>query len=362
MEIKLHQIKVSDLVKDYKDSAEDGVRAYGGLLDVRPPYQREFVYKEKQRDAVIETLTQGFPLNVMYWAVREDGSYEIIDGQQRTISICQYVTGEFAYMFRYFHNLTDDEQQQILDYELQVYLCSGTDSEKLKWFKTINIAGEELTEQELRNAVYAGSWLADAKRYFSKGNCVAYNLASKYVSGEVNRQAYLETAIRWISDGNIEPYMAKHQHDGNAVALWNHFSNVINWAKAIFPKYRKEMKGVEVAVFGIDPVAGEPAPEPVRAVVHRLHRPDDRLSRHSFSLPRDHRRDRAPGGDPDTAFPFHTVFLSKKQKRRRFCVRQVKRKNERLCSFFCIIAHEPALVKCRTSPKKSFFEKCEKGA
>ena len=245
-------------MKDYKDNAEDGVRAYGGLLDVRPPYQREFVYKDKQRDAVIETLTQGFPLNVMYWATREHGplargtgeppvspEYEIIDGQQRTISICQYVTGEFAYMFRYFHNLADDEQQQILDYELQVYLCSGTDSEKLKWFKTINIAGEELTEQELRNAVYAGTWLADAKRYFSKGNCAAYNMASKYVSGEVNRQAYLETAIRWISDGNIEPYMAKHQHDGNAVALWNHFSNVISWAKAMFPKYRKEMKGVD---------------------------------------------------------------------------------------------------------------------
>ena len=245
MEIKLHQIKVRDLVKDYRDSAEEGVRAYGGRLDVRPPYQREFVYKEKQRDAVIETLTQGFPLNVMYWAVREDGTFEIIDGQQRTISICQYVTGDFAYMFRYFHNLTDDEQRQILDYELQVYLCSGSDSEKLKWFKTINIAGEELTEQELRNAVYAGPWLADAKRYFSKGNCAAYNMASKYVNGEVNRQAYLETAIRWISEGNIEPYMAKHQHDGNAVALWNPFSNVISWVKALFPKYRKEMKGID---------------------------------------------------------------------------------------------------------------------
>lgn len=245
MEITLHQIKIRDLVEDYCDSAEDGVRAYGGKLDVRPPYQREFVYKEKQRDAVIDTLTQGFPLNVMYWAVREDGTYEIIDGQQRTISICQYVTGDFAHIFRYFHNLTNDEQQQILNYELQVYLCSGTDSEKLKWFKTINIAGEELTEQELRNAVYAGPWLADAKRYFSKGNCAAYNMANRYICGEVNRQAYLETAIRWISDGNIEPYMAKHQHDGNAVALWNYFSNVINWVKAIFPKYRKEMKGVD---------------------------------------------------------------------------------------------------------------------
>lgn len=245
MEIKLHQIKVRDLVEGYVDNQEQGVRAYGGKLDVRPPYQREFVYKDTQRDAVIETLTQGFPLNVMYWAVREDGTYEIIDGQQRTISICQYVNGDFAYMFRYYHNLKDDEQEQILNYPLQVYLCSGTDSEKLKWFKTINIAGEELTEQELRNAVYAGSWLADAKRYFSKNNCVAYNLGNRYVTGEVNRQAYLETAIRWISQGNIEPYMAKHQNDGSAVQLWNHYSNVINWVKALFPKYRREMKGVD---------------------------------------------------------------------------------------------------------------------
>lgn len=245
MEIKLHQIKVRDLVKDYKDNAEDGVRAYGGQLDVRPPYQREFVYKEKQRDAVIETLTQGFPLNVMYWAVREDGTYEIIDGQQRTISICQYINGDFAFMFRYFHNLADDEREQILNYELQVYFCEGTDSEKLKWFKTINIAGEELTDQELRNAVYAGSWVSDAKRYFSKSGCAAYGLGGKYMSGEVNRQAYLETAIRWVSEGNIEAYMAKHQHDATAVALWNHFSNVINWTKATFYKYRKEMKGVD---------------------------------------------------------------------------------------------------------------------
>lgn len=255
MNITLHQIKVSDLVKKYTDNQENGVRAYDGQLDVRPPYQREFVYKDKQRDAVIETLTQGFPLNVMYWAVRDlsatenDGSthakYEIIDGQQRTISICQYVNGDFAYMFRYFHNLTDDEQRKILDYELQVYFCEGSDSEKLKWFKTINIAGEELTEQELRNAVYAGSWVSDAKRYFSKPNCAAYGLANRYVAGEVNRQAYLQTAIDWISEGNIDVYMGKHQHDGSAVSLWNHFSSVINWVKAVFTHYRREMKGVD---------------------------------------------------------------------------------------------------------------------
>ncbi|MBQ5458273.1 MAG: DUF262 domain-containing protein [Bacteroidales bacterium] len=245
MQIELHKITVRDLTNGYADNAEKGVCAYGGKLDVRPPYQREFVYKEKQRDAVIDTLTQGFPLNVMYWATREDGTFEIIDGQQRTISICQYVNGDFAFDMRYFHNLQPDEKKKILDYELQVYICSGTDSEKLKWFKTINIAGEELTDQELRNAVYAGSWVSDAKRYFSKNGAPAAKIGSDYLSGSAIRQEYLETAISWISKGNIEVYMGNHQHDPNAVALWNYFNSVINWVKAIFPKYRKEMKGVE---------------------------------------------------------------------------------------------------------------------
>ncbi|MBQ6276091.1 MAG: DUF262 domain-containing protein [Bacteroidales bacterium] len=245
MQIELHKITVRDLTNGYADNAEKGVCAYGGKLDVRPPYQREFVYKDKQRDAVIDTLTQGFPLNVMYWATREDGTFEIIDGQQRTISICQYVNGDFAFDMRYFHNLQPDEKKKILDYELQVYICSGTDSEKLKWFKTINIAGEELTDQELRNAVYAGSWVSDAKRYFSKNGAPAAKIGSDYLSGSAIRQEYLETAISWISKGNIEVYMGNHQHDPNAIALWNYFNSVINWVKAIFPKYRKEMKGVE---------------------------------------------------------------------------------------------------------------------
>jgi len=152
MKIELKEITVRQLVAGYEDKDEDGVVGYGGKLDIRPPYQREFIYKDKQRDAVIDTLTKNFPLNVMYWAVRDDGGYEVIDGQQRTISVCQYVNGDFAFMFKYFHNLQPDEKKQILDYKVMVYLCSGTDSEKLKWFKIINIAGERLYDQELRNA------------------------------------------------------------------------------------------------------------------------------------------------------------------------------------------------------------------
>ena len=137
MRIELKKITVRDLVKDYHDDGEDGVRGFGGKLDIRPPFQREFIYKDKQRNAVIETINKGFPLNVMYWAVREDGTYEIIDGQQRTISVAQYVNSDYSVEGMGFHNLQDDAQDRILDYLLQVYVCDGTPTEKLDWFKII---------------------------------------------------------------------------------------------------------------------------------------------------------------------------------------------------------------------------------
>ncbi len=249
MKIEPKEITVRELSDGFEDKSEAGVVGYGGKLDIRPPYQREFIYKDKQRDAVIDTVRKDFPLNVMYWAVRDDGHYEVIDGQQRTISICRYVNGDFSVNVEgnhlAFHNLQDDQQQQILNYKLMVYFCSGSHSERLEWFKTINIAGEELTDQELRNAVYAGPWTADAKRYFSKNGCAAYGLASDYMRGSPIRQEYLETAIDWHSAGKIEQYMSEHQHDPNATPLWHYFQGVVGWVKATFPKYRKEMKGVE---------------------------------------------------------------------------------------------------------------------
>jgi len=251
MNIELKEIPVRELTNGYQDNEENGVVGYGGKLDIRPPYQREFIYKDKQRDAVIDTITKEFPLNVMYWAVRDDGDFEIIDGQQRTISICQYVEGDFSVKVgnfpenRAFHNLQNDEQEQILNYKLMIYFCSGTDSERLEWFKTINIAGEKLTDQELRNAVYSGSWVSDAKRYFSKNGCPAYGIGGDYLTGTAIRQDYLETTIKWISNDDIEQYMAAHQHEPNANELWLYFQSVINWTKAVFPKYRKEMKGIQ---------------------------------------------------------------------------------------------------------------------
>ncbi len=242
MKIELKEITVRELTNGYQDNEDDGVVGYGGKLDIRPPFQREFVYKDKQRDAVINTVTKDFPLNAMYWAVRGDGNFEIIDGQQRTISLCQYVAGDFSINGLAYHNLPKDKQEKILNYRTMVYFCSGTDSEKLEWFETINIAGEELSPQELKNAVYSGSWVSDAKRYFSKNS--RPKIGDDYLSGVANRQEYLETAIDWISEGKIKEYMSKHQHDKDAKVLWEYFQAVINWVKSVFTNYRKEMKGV----------------------------------------------------------------------------------------------------------------------
>jgi len=245
MKIDLKEITVSDLAQGYEDTEENGIVGYNMQLDIRPKYQREFIYKDKQREAVIDTLIKGFPLNVMYWAVRKDGGFELIDGQQRTISICQFIEGEFSYGNRYFHNLQEDEREKVLDYKLMVYVCSGNDSEKLDWFKTINIAGEKLTDQELRNAIYSGLWVTDAKRYFSKNNCAAFGLGGNYLTGKPIRQEFLETTIRWISNDKINEYMAKQQDEPTANELWLYFQSVINWVKVVFSKYRKEMQGVQ---------------------------------------------------------------------------------------------------------------------
>lgn len=244
MKIELHQIPISEIVNGYVNNDEGGVVGYGGKLNIRPTYQREFVYDSPKQIAVIDTIMKGFPLNVMYWAENDDGTYEVLDGQQRTLSFCQYVDNKFSIDEKQFHNLTETEKDLILNYELMIYICKGNDKEKLDWFKIINIAGEKLTDQELRNATYTGPWLSDAKRYFSKTGCTAYKLAKDYVNGSPIRQEYLERAIDWINDGKIEEYMSINQHKPNANELWLYFRNVIEWVKLTFTTYRKEMKGV----------------------------------------------------------------------------------------------------------------------
>lgn len=262
MTIKQIEVTVGEICKGYVNNDEQGVRGYDGLLDIRPPYQREFIYNDKEQQAVINTVLHGYPLNVMYWVKRSDDAecpYEVMDGQQRTLSLCEYVAGKFSFEFKNFFNQPADIQKRILDYELTVYVCEGEHSEKLEWFKTINIAGKQLTEQEILNAIYAGPFVSDAKRHFSKSNCGAYRLGKDLVTGVLNRQDYLKVALNWIAEHEQRQgkkqsrvgYMATHQHDPNANNLWTYFQNVLNWAITNFEmkKFKKIMKGLDWALY-----------------------------------------------------------------------------------------------------------------
>ena len=257
MKITLKEIPIKDVFEGYINDGENegGVTGYDDDLCIRPRYQRNYVYKDEQRNEVVRTVKNGFPLSIFYWCDlgedREDPDaprYEVLDGQQRTISICDYIDGAFSVDGHFFDSLPSDIRKNILDYKLLVYVCVGDDSEKLKWFQTINIAGEPLTPQELRNAIYSGPWVSDAKRHFSKSNGAAVGLAGDYMTGEANRQTYMETAIKWhmqvTGDASIEEYMSKRKGFHTSTELWSYFRNVIEWTQDVFPKYRSQMKGL----------------------------------------------------------------------------------------------------------------------
>ena len=262
MKIEQINVTVGEVVKGYVNNEEQGVRGYDGLLDIRPPYQREFIYNDKEQQAVINTVLHGYPLNVMYWVKRNDDAecpYEVMDGQQRTLALCEYVAGKYSFEFKNFFNQPADIQKRILDYPLTVYVCEGEHSEKLEWFKTINIAGKPLNEQEILNAIYAGPFVSDAKRHFSKSNCGAYKLGKDLVNGVPIRQEFLKKALEWMADhekrqGKAQSavgYMAQHQHDPNANNLWTYFQNVLNWAITNFEmkKFKRIMKGLDWALY-----------------------------------------------------------------------------------------------------------------
>ena len=273
MEIKRVSIKIVDLCDGYKnDSEEDierGVYAYHGKLCVRPAFQRMFVYDKKQENAVIDTALKGFPLNIMYWVDNGDGTYDCLDGEQRTISLCNFVDGISSFQAPwlkdnariYIHTLKridPDLYAKFMNYELEVYICRGTKAEQMEWFKTINIAGEELYPQELRNASYVSRWLTDAKRYFSKANasstakCPAERLGGQYTNKNANRQEILEQVISWRigskEDVDICNYMEAHINDKDASDLWNYFNNVINWITTVF--YETYDKGMATVNWG----------------------------------------------------------------------------------------------------------------
>lgn len=254
MKINLANITVRDVFNGYVDSDDDGIFAYNGNLSIRPPYQRNFVYNPAEEEAVIHTVLKKYPLNVMYWVKTAENSYEILDGQQRTLSLMHFLDHKFAIKLNgnsyYCDTLTDDQFNSIIDYPLMVYICEdGTESEKLEWFEVVNIAGKKLTTQELLNKSYTGPWLLEAKRIFSKRNCAAKGLSDKYIAGDPNRQELLEKALRGISSykklPSLSEYMAIHKNDTDADELWQYFQDVIAWVTKIFPIYFKNMKGID---------------------------------------------------------------------------------------------------------------------
>lgn len=265
MKIDMIKVPIRELIKGYKeDEATSHVVAWDNKLDVRPEYQREYVYDVDKRDAVINTILKKFPLNIMYFVKHDDGTYEVLDGQQRIISICRYATNQFSVdvpaatggtrtcNFPTLVETYDTLSKNFLDYELQVYICEGTDQEKIEWFEIINIAGETLERQEILNALYHSAWLTDAKSVFSRKNCAANKNYGKYMSGSYIRQKFLETAITWAADADeitgknaVERYMQAHMADANADALWKYFEDVFKWVKDKFGKYDKNMAGLK---------------------------------------------------------------------------------------------------------------------
>lgn len=246
MNIIEKKLKVSELIEGYEDRGEGGVVGLHGILNIRPAYQREFVYNETQQKAVINTVLKGFPLNTMYFATNINGGYEVLDGQQRILSICKFADMDYAYEFtdgtvRYFNTLLSEQKERFLNYEVSVYICEGTSEERLDWFRVINTYGEKLNDQEIRNANYTGAWLTDAKRYFSCSNCEAAQYGEGYfkTSESPIRQDLFEKVLSWISGDsrkkNIDTYMAEHQNDEDASELIYYFEDVIDWANKIFP-------------------------------------------------------------------------------------------------------------------------------
>lgn len=251
MEIKLKEVTIAELYDGYEYDELNDILGYGGQLNIRPAFQREFIYKPQQEQEVIRSVMRRFPLNVMYWSDEGD-HYELLDGQQRTLSICRYLDRAYSVDGKYFHNQPKDIQERILNYKLLIYVCKGDASEKLEWFNIINISGEQLTEQERRNAVFTGPWLSDAKRRFSKLTGKGVLMGTNYLNGDPKRQKYLETAIQWAANsdkerynGSIEEYMGQYHDKPNANDLMLYFQQVINWVEATFPKYDRLMKGLE---------------------------------------------------------------------------------------------------------------------
>ncbi len=246
-------ITIREIVDGFEYNELEGKGLFGlsGKLTIQPEYQRNYIYADGKKDvAVIDSILKGYPIGVLYFNKVDNDKYEVLDGQQRITSIGRFVKGKFAVKDandheQYYSGMSEEQRKLILDKGQLIYICEGEEQEMMKWFETINIAGVPLKIQEIRNAVYHGPFVTRAKEVFSNSQDANVQKWSAYIAGEVKRQDFLETALNWVSDGNIEAYMSSHRNDVNVEELKNHFNRVIGWVSSIFTDVHSEMRGLE---------------------------------------------------------------------------------------------------------------------
>lgn len=249
----LTDITVEDICKGfvYNELEGKGLFGWGGKLTIQPEYQRNYIYADGKKDvAVVTSLLSGYPLGLIYFVKTADGRYEVLDGQQRITSFGRFRTGKLAVkdangMEQYYDGLADNLKERISGAKLTIYVCEGEESEIKEWFKTINIAGVPLNEQELLNAIYSGTFVTAAKEEFSNSQNANVQKWSAYITGSVNRQDFLKTALDWVSKGNIDGYMSKHRFDTDINELKTYFNSVIDWVSGVFIDVENEMRGLE---------------------------------------------------------------------------------------------------------------------
>lgn len=255
MKTTLHtDITVKDICNGfvYNELEGRGLYGLGGKLTIQPEYQRNYIYADGKKDvAVIQSVLSGYPLGLIYFNQTPSGQLEVLDGQQRITSLGRYVTGKFAIkdengIPNYFSGLSAEQQQKILDTPLLIYVCEGEESEIKQWFKTINIAGIPLNQQELNNAVYSGPFITALKAEFSNSNNANLAKWSAYIKGAVNRQDFLERALQWVGkNSDTSLYMSQHRQDTSISEVKTYFNSVIDWVSGVFTMVESEMCGLE---------------------------------------------------------------------------------------------------------------------
>ena len=253
MKTELHtEITIKEICEGFTSNELEGKGLFGlsGKLTIQPEYQRNYIYADGKKDvAVIDSIIKGYPLGILYFVKTGADSYEVLDGQQRITSFGRYVIGKFAVkvngMENYFTGLAEDLQEKILNTKLLIYVCEGTESEIKEWFKTINIAGVPLNDQELLNAIYSGKFVTAAKKEFSNSQNSNIQKWSAYIKGDVKRQDFLSCALDWVSKGNKETYMSEHRNNDDISELRNYFTSVIDWVSSVFKTVEKEMCGLK---------------------------------------------------------------------------------------------------------------------